>query len=84
MAKYDYGTGVWALVIGYQLTYGYHQFEFAVNPWRPGEEYEQMRPAFQKRYQEAIKKISTDCSEYLGQKAANKNPYPIYLCDLLV
>lgn len=75
ITEYDHGVDIWALgVIGHQLTYGYHPFEFKINPWRGGEKHEEIRPAFQQRYQEAIDRMSIDYDRYRGQKASDRNP----------
>ncbi len=63
--------------IGFQLTYGYHPFKFAANPWRPGE-YEAMQPVFHQRYQEAVDKMVADYRRYADQRAADRNPYVVH------
>ncbi|KAI0410750.1 kinase-like domain-containing protein [Xylaria grammica] len=58
LEEYDHGIDIWAMgIILYHLTYGYHPWKFALNPWRDGLENERLRPQFCKMYQEAIDRM---------------------------
>ncbi|MCJ1466001.1 hypothetical protein MMC07_004620 [Pseudocyphellaria aurata] len=58
---YDHSIDIWAMgIILYELTYKYHPWLFALNPWRDRKENENLRPQFQRCYQEAIKKMMED------------------------
>ena len=75
MSEYNHLVDVWSMaIIGFQLTYGYHPFMFAVNPWRPGETYERLRPDFQRKYRLAISILSCDGNHYINAKEMSRNP----------
>ena len=72
ICEYDHAVDVWSVaVIGFELIYGYHPFRFAVNPWRPGKEYESLRPVFAKNYSKAISMLSTDFHNYTNIRYSN-------------
>lgn len=74
MSHYDHGADIWPMgVIAIELTYGRHPFRFAINPWRPGEQHEEIRPAFHQRYQAAVDKLSNDYRQCVGQNTANRD-----------
>jgi serine/threonine protein kinase len=57
--EYDHGADIWPMgVIGYELTYGHHPFLFATNPWRSGNQYENLRPLWRSKYDTAIDRLS--------------------------
>ncbi|KAI0196674.1 kinase-like domain-containing protein [Xylaria flabelliformis] len=69
MTRYDKGADIWSMgVVALELTYGRNLFKFARNPWRPGAEYEKVRPDFHQRYQEAVHKLSKDYRQCVSQK----------------
>ncbi|KAI0543636.1 kinase-like domain-containing protein [Xylaria curta] len=85
MSCYDKGVDIWPMgVIATELTYGRHPFMFAKNPWRPGAEHEEMRPAFHRRYQEAVNKLSKDYKQYMSQKTIQGNLSFVHLGDMIV
>jgi serine/threonine protein kinase len=46
---------VWSLgVIGFELLYGYHPWKLALNPWRRGAQFEELRPEFEEMYGDAL------------------------------
>ncbi len=59
MQAYNHLVDVWAMgTMGYELTYGYLPWKFSLNPWRPGEDNERLRPVFDLRYEEAMNSMS--------------------------
>jgi serine/threonine protein kinase len=57
--NYDHSIDIWSMgVVLFELTYGYHPWKYAFNPWRHGNE--GLRPFFQKSYQDAIDKMDSD------------------------
>jgi serine/threonine protein kinase len=61
LEAYDHSIDIWSMgIILFLLTYDYHPWKYAINPWREGETYEALRPAFQERYQKAIDKMTRD------------------------
>ncbi|KAI1133652.1 kinase-like domain-containing protein [Nemania abortiva] len=85
MSYYDHGADIWPMgVIAIELTYGHNPFEFAINPWRPGAQYEEIRPAFHQRYQKTVDELSNDYKQCVGQKTVNRNRSFIHLGDMVV
>lgn len=85
MSAYDHGVDVWSMgIIGFELSYGRHPFRFAVNPWRPGQYYECLRPSFQQQYGEAILILSQDGCRYINEKEKNRSSSSIHLGTILV
>jgi serine/threonine protein kinase len=65
MLEYDHAVDVWAAgVVGHQLIYGYHPFQLATNPWRPGQEHHV--PCFKERYRVCCERLSSDNSPVAG------------------
>lgn len=65
MEEHDHGVDIWPMgVIGYELTYGRHPFKLAINPWRPGSQYERLRPLWQDKYEKAITLLATDSKQW--------------------
>ena len=61
MGKYDHSVDIWAMgIILFELTYGYHPWKLAINPWRAGKENEKLRPGFERSYQEAVDLMGQD------------------------
>jgi serine/threonine protein kinase len=61
LEDYDHSIDIWAMgIILFELTYNYHPWKFAINPWRAGEKNEKLRPEVQKSYQSAINLMVSD------------------------
>jgi serine/threonine protein kinase len=65
MESYGHAVDIWSLgVIGFELTYGFHPWTFAHNPWRDDRrECKDLRPEFDEAYKDAIKALTRDASE---------------------
>ena len=75
MSAYDHAVDVWSMgIIGYELTYGCHPFRLAVNPWRPGQSFESVRPIFQRLYRQTILSLIDDGNRYINRKEKDRNP----------
>ncbi|KAI1312871.1 kinase-like domain-containing protein [Xylaria venustula] len=71
---YDRSVDIWAMgVIGYELCYGRHPWKFSRNPWRGGEENEELRRVFQEHYDRAIDELTSD------YESASKSPVDGYI-----
>ncbi len=58
MTDYDESCDLWALgVLILWLVNGEHPWPFAVNPWRPGQKYEELRPRFHNHYQDTMTRL---------------------------
>ena len=70
MQGYNHSVDIWAMgTMGYELSYGYVPWKFSLNPWRPGEDYERLRPVFDRRYEEAMSSMSQGGEEaYIDRK----------------
>ncbi|KAI1737827.1 kinase-like domain-containing protein [Xylaria scruposa] len=85
MTRYDKGADIWPMgLIAIELTYGSNPFKFARNPWRPGEEYKELRPAFHQKYQKVVDRLSKDYRQYVGQKTPKRDPSFVHLGDMIV
>ncbi|KAI1740358.1 hypothetical protein F4680DRAFT_465778 [Xylaria scruposa] len=71
-------------LIAIELTYGRNPSKFARNPWQPGAEHGNTRPAFHQEYQKAIDMLSKNYRQYVGQKTAKRNPPFIHFGDMIV
>ncbi|KAF9729841.1 hypothetical protein PMIN01_11774 [Paraphaeosphaeria minitans] len=61
LKEYDHSIDIWAMgIILFELTYNYHPWKLAINPWRAGEKNEKLRADFQKSYQGAINLMASD------------------------
>ncbi|KAK3349739.1 kinase-like domain-containing protein [Lasiosphaeria hispida] len=61
LEDYDHSIDIWSMgIILFELTYNYHPWKYAINPWRDGKTNEALRPSFQKSYQNAIDKMVRD------------------------
>jgi serine/threonine protein kinase len=65
MERYGHAVDVWSLgIIGFELTYGFHPWRFAQNPWRNDwREGKDLRLRFDKAYEDAIEMLTRDASE---------------------
>ena len=69
MEGYNRSIDTWAMgVVGFQLTYGAHPWELAVNPWCPG--HQNRRSTFNLKYEKAI----TLMSQQHPQTATSHSP----------
>lgn len=77
MQGYDHLADIWGMgVIGYELTYGHHPWQFAINPWRPGKSHEQLRQPFNLKYEKAMALLSDDHQRAISsQTAAESKEY---------
>lgn len=74
LRPYSYSVDIWTLgIIGHELTYGNHPFKFLRNPWREGEQYEKLRPAFETKYEQAMDRLARDYEQ------AQRTPSPGFL-----
>ncbi|KAK2731287.1 hypothetical protein FQN57_003533 [Myotisia sp. PD_48] len=72
--SYNHSIDIWSMgVILFELTYNYHPWRFAINPWRDGKDNEKLRPSFQKSYEAAIDKMASD------YKSARVSPISGYI-----
>ena len=61
LEDYDHSIDIWSMgIILFELTYNYHPWKYASNPWRDGKDNEALRPFFEKRYQNAIDTMDRD------------------------
>lgn len=73
LENYDYSIDIWAMaIILYELTYSYHPWKFAINPWRDNKDSEKLRQPFRCSYQDAIDKMARD---YDRARASPANGY---------
>jgi len=48
LEDYDHSIDIWSMgIILFELTYNYHLWKYAINPWRDGKTNEALRPSFQ-------------------------------------
>ena len=61
LGKYDHAVDIWAMgIVLFQLTYNYHPWKFSKNPWRNGEDNNELRGSFRKSHEKAIDKMAKD------------------------
>ncbi|KAK3385780.1 kinase-like domain-containing protein [Podospora didyma] len=61
LGDYDHSIDIWSMsIILFELTYNYHPWKYAINPWRDGKTNEALRPSFRKNYQNAMDKMVGD------------------------
>lgn len=74
LEDYDHSIDIWSMgIILFELTYNYHPWKYAINPWCNGKANEALRPSFEKSYQDAIQKMVTDC------RSARQSPTEGYI-----
>lgn len=72
LQAHDCLIDVWSMgVIGFELLHGYHPWKLALNPWRPGNQFEALRPTFHNAYREAVQEmkhhVNTECKTHLSR-----------------
>ncbi|KAI0968947.1 kinase-like domain-containing protein [Xylaria arbuscula] len=76
--NYNHSVDIWSMgVILYYLTYGYHPWEMAENPWSPSQNDNQLQETFNRLYMSAVQQMLND------HLSARENPiegyiHPIY------
>jgi serine/threonine protein kinase len=61
LEDYDHSINIWSMgIILFELTYNYHPWKYAINPWRDGKTNEALRPSFRESYQNAIDRMVRD------------------------
>lgn len=61
MGQFDYTTDVWAIgVAALRMLLGKHPWQFSVNPWRQGREFESYRERFHTEYDRVTQVITSN------------------------
>ncbi|KAI2004259.1 hypothetical protein LOZ50_004399 [Ophidiomyces ophidiicola] len=68
LQEHDSLIDVWSLgVVGFEMLYCYHPWTLALNPWRPGDQFEVWRPTFHHLYGKTIQKLEHDADfQFIG------------------
>ena len=61
MGQFDYSTDVWAIgVVALRMLLGKHPWQFSINPWRQGQEFESYRGRFHTEYDRVTQVITSN------------------------
>ncbi|RSL47260.1 hypothetical protein CEP54_013500 [Fusarium duplospermum] len=67
MGQFDYTTDVWAIgVAALRMLLGKHPWQFSVNPWREGKEFENYRERFHTEYDRVTRVMASNYPGELG------------------